>query len=214
MNQLVYIENNKPVTDSLRVAETFRKNHKDVLRDIRNLGCSTEFNERNFAPISYTDGRNRPQTKYLITHDGFTMLVMGYTGSSAMQFKEMYIAEFNRMAAKLNGNAPSMQALLQATQNLLMGQTLIVERVDEIETKVNSQITLDSGQQRMLQQAINQKVCSIEPNSSERRSLFAEIHKEVKNRWKVPSYKDVLKQDLPAVLTYIKAWVPVRRVEV
>ncbi len=214
MNQLVYIENNKPVTDSLRVAETFQKNHKDVLRDIRNLGCSTEFNERNFAPISYTDGRNRPQTKYLITHDGFTMLVMGYTGPAAMKFKELYISEFNRMAAKLNGNTPNMQALLQATQNLLAGQTLIVDRVDEIEEKVNSQITLDSGQQRMLQQAINQKVCGIEPNSAERRPLFAELHKEVKNRWKVPSYKDVLKQDLHAVLAYIKAWVPVRRVEV
>ena len=34
---------------SLDVAETFEKRHADVLRDIENLGCSTEFRERNFA---------------------------------------------------------------------------------------------------------------------------------------------------------------------
>lgn len=34
---------------------------------------------------------------YLMTQDGFTLLVMGFTGKKAMQFKEQYIKEFNEM---------------------------------------------------------------------------------------------------------------------
>ena len=88
--------------DSLFVAEFFGKNHKEVLRDIRKIidpksGLSEEFNQRNFARINYKDSRGRTQRAYAMTRDGFTMLVMGYTGKKAMKFKEMYITRFNEM---------------------------------------------------------------------------------------------------------------------
>ncbi|MDT2294908.1 Rha family transcriptional regulator [Paenibacillus larvae] len=57
MNQLVFIENGKTVTDSLTVAEVFGKRHADVLRIIHNLECSDDFNERNFASVDYLDGK-------------------------------------------------------------------------------------------------------------------------------------------------------------
>ena len=62
---------------SLDVSETFGKEHKNVLRDIRELGCSVEFNRLNFEPISYTDSMNRTQEAVAMTRDGFTLLVMG-----------------------------------------------------------------------------------------------------------------------------------------
>lgn len=83
------------------VAETFGKEHKNVLRDIEMLGCSDEFNRLNFEPISYTDSMNRTQKAYAMTRDGFTILVMGYTGGLAMKFKEAYIKQFNAMEAAL-----------------------------------------------------------------------------------------------------------------
>ncbi len=88
---------------SLDVAETFGKDHKNVLRDIRALGCSAEFNRLNFEPISYVDSMNRKQDAYIMTRDGFTLLVMGYTGELAMKFKEAYIKQFNAMEAALQG---------------------------------------------------------------------------------------------------------------
>lgn len=88
---------------SLDVAETFGKEHKHVLRDIRGLGCSEEFNRSNFGPISYTDSMNRQQEAIVMTRDGFTLLVMGYTGELAMKFKEGYIKQFNAMEAALRG---------------------------------------------------------------------------------------------------------------
>lgn len=88
---------------SLDVAETFGKDHKHVLRDIRELGCSEEFNRSNFGPISYTDSMNRKQDAFIMTRDGFTLLVMGYTGELAMKFKEGYIKQFNAMEDALRG---------------------------------------------------------------------------------------------------------------
>lgn len=88
---------------SLDVAETFGKDHRHVLRDIRELGCSEEFNRSNFGPISYVDSMNREQKAVVMTRDGFTLLVMGYTGELAMKFKEAYIKQFNAMEAALRG---------------------------------------------------------------------------------------------------------------
>ncbi|MNP74495.1 ORF6C domain protein [compost metagenome] len=88
---------------------------------------------------------------------------------------------------------------------------MITERVDDIEHKLETQITLDSGQQRRLQQAVGKKVCSIEPDKEERSELFRQIYKEIKDRWQVPSYKDVLRQDLQDVLNYVGAWKPIKK---
>lgn len=88
---------------SLDVAETFGKAHDKVMRDIRGLGCSPEFNAANFGDIYYADSMNRKQKACVMTRDGFVLLVMGYTGDLAMKFKEAYIKQFNAMEAQLQG---------------------------------------------------------------------------------------------------------------
>lgn len=93
----------RAICTSLDVAETFGKEHKNVLRDIRELGCSEEFNRLNFEPTSYTDTMNRKQDAMVMTRDGFTLLVMGYTDELAMKFKEAYIKQFNAMETALYG---------------------------------------------------------------------------------------------------------------
>lgn len=91
------------VVSSLDIAETFGKEHKNVLKDIRELECSEEFSRLNFEPTSYKDKFNREQPMYYITRDGFTILVMGYNGEKAMRFKEAYIRQFNAMEELLKG---------------------------------------------------------------------------------------------------------------
>lgn len=91
----------KLITTSLKVAEKFEKDHKNVLRDIRELECSEEFTRLNFEPSSYSNSQNKNQPMYSMTRDGFTMLVMGYTGEKAMKFKEDYINAFNAMESEL-----------------------------------------------------------------------------------------------------------------
>lgn len=140
MRQLVTIENGRPVTDSLIVAETFGKRHDNVMQDIRNMECSAEFNLLNFQEISYTDSRNRTYPKYIITQDGFSFLVMGYTGKEAARFKEMYIGEFNRMREQLIVNTQALSPELQmfkylfdATVKVQLDQAEQAKRLTEVE---------------------------------------------------------------------------------
>ena len=86
--------------DSLFVAEFFEKQHKHVLRDIDKItepksGLSEEFIKNNFVKDTYKDSTGRKLPCYQMTRDGFTLLVMGYTGTKAMRFKELYIKRFN-----------------------------------------------------------------------------------------------------------------------
>lgn len=104
---LVSVNNGKIVTTSLQVAEVFNKLHRHVLRDIRNLECSSNFQESNFGLSFYhsklLNGGYKKQPMYYITRDGFTFLAMGFTGKIAARFKEAYINAFNEMERKLAG---------------------------------------------------------------------------------------------------------------
>ena len=102
---LVAVENEHAVTTSLRVAEVFGKQHKDVLRAVKSLDCSEDFHKRNFAlmqkSIKIGNGAERKSPMYYITRDGFMFLVMGFTGKTAAKWKEAYIKAFNEMEAKI-----------------------------------------------------------------------------------------------------------------
>ena len=117
MTELVYKnENENPVTNSLLVAEKFEKEHKDVLRDIRNLTaqfCAVRFPTaenltaensavRNmFVETTYISSRGRDEPIFVMNRDGFSLLAMGFTGEKALQFKLEYINAFNKMEQAL-----------------------------------------------------------------------------------------------------------------
>ena len=100
----LYERDGKAFCSSRQVAEEFGKRHADVLRAIEKItaptsGVSAEFNERNFALVTYKDAKGERRPEYLMTKDGFAILAMGFTGKKAMRFKEAYIRRFNEMEA-------------------------------------------------------------------------------------------------------------------
>lgn len=90
---------------SQQVAAHFGKRHGDVIRAIRNLGCSADFYQRNFASVitEFVNGKGGIQKApgYRITRDGFAILAMGFTSKEAMRWKEAYITAFNAMENQL-----------------------------------------------------------------------------------------------------------------
>lgn len=95
-------------TTSNQVAEHFGKQHKDVLRAIKNILADMPQGkgyERNFALIQVdTDlgmGRTRKDPAYRLTRDGFALVAMGFTGKEALHWKLAYIDTFNKMEAEL-----------------------------------------------------------------------------------------------------------------
>lgn len=108
----------KATCSSLDVAETFGKEHRRVLQDIRELGCSDEFRLHNFVQSYYEDKQKKGQPMYIMTRDGFTLLVMGYTGELAMKFKETYIRQFNAMEDVLLGKRIEREKGVVSRQSL------------------------------------------------------------------------------------------------
>ena len=93
------------VVSSLDVAETFEKEHYHVIEEIREIGkkLSTPEFSGLFIEDSYTASNGKSNPMYYMNRDGFTLLVMGYTGEKAMKFKLSYIKQFNAMEKALVG---------------------------------------------------------------------------------------------------------------
>ena len=112
------------VVTSLDVAETFEKNHRDVMESIRNIGeaiSTAEFSAL-FYLDSYKASNGKTNPMYLMTRDGFTLLAMGYNGDKAMKFKLAYIKQFNEMEKVLIGKQKEREkgiAVRQALTNAL-----------------------------------------------------------------------------------------------
>ncbi|WP_106078224.1 Rha family transcriptional regulator [Chromobacterium amazonense] len=105
-NDLVLVRDSELRTTSLKVAETFGRLHKDVLRRIEALDCSPVFTSAHFCAhvhkVEVGQGARRESKYYEMTKDGFMFLVMGFTGKQAAQIKEGYINAFNWMAEQLS----------------------------------------------------------------------------------------------------------------
>lgn len=120
----VQIVNQEPTTTSLNVAQVFDKPHADVLKSVRSLikETSQDLREGNFDLSSYEvvtgNGTKKKFPMYILTQDAFTLLVMGFTGTKALQFKIAYMNEFKRMREELEHKArftPLQEAIPEYT---------------------------------------------------------------------------------------------------
>lgn len=93
-----------PVTTSLIVAEMFEKNHRHVLEAIRNLITTAENPAvlKMFYESTYKNYQNKKQPMFYMNRDGFSLLVMGFTGEKALKFKISFIEAFNTLEKKLH----------------------------------------------------------------------------------------------------------------
>lgn len=108
MSDLTTINNGQVVVSSRQVAIDFDKEHRHVTRDIEGYKDVSSFGQMFFQDI-YLDSYGRKQKMYLMNRDGFSMLVMGFTGKKANEWKVKYIEAFNKMEKILMEKAPSYQ---------------------------------------------------------------------------------------------------------
>jgi Rha family phage regulatory protein len=123
-------QNGEPVASSRQIAENFEKNHRDVLKAIETLegGLRKTSHTPMFYKTEYTHEQNgQTYPMYLMNRDGFSLLVMGFTGKAALEWKLKYIAAFNEMEKQL-AQRP------QLSRSELMAQALIAAH-EELEEK-------------------------------------------------------------------------------
>jgi Rha family phage regulatory protein len=221
MNNLVFIENGQAVTDSLTVAEVFRKRHDTVLRDIENQieklnqSGEQEFSLHNFEGSTYQNERSRQYRKINLTEDAFTIVAMSYVTPEAMKMKVKFIQEFKKMKEYIN----SPRALTEK-EKLVASMKLSLETAEEVTSmkndiqlikhQVSEELTLNHGQQQTLHHAIKRRVESIYQNFEEltKREVYSQIHSHLRRAFSAPKYIFVKRKDYEEALAWVKSWRP------
>ena len=127
MNEIILsTQNGEPVASSRQIAESFGKEHKHVLTAIRQILVAENSATKFFHETAF-EYRGQKFPEYLMNRDGFSLLVMGFTGKAALEWKLKYIQAFNAMEKQL-AQRP------QLSRAELMAQALIAAH-DELEHK-------------------------------------------------------------------------------
>ncbi len=94
------VANDQVTTTSLDIAAVFNKRHDNIIAKIETFPKDS-FTDLNFKASKYIDSTGRILPCYKITRDGFSLLVMGFTGEKAYKWKVEFIKVFNEMEKRL-----------------------------------------------------------------------------------------------------------------
>lgn len=111
------IVKNQVTALSTDVAQFFNKVHKNVIRDIENLLVNLPSARRLNFELCFENSElqnGKALKRYRMTRDSFTLLVMGWTGEKALQFKLAWLDAFNKMEEELRAKN-TVQALPPAS---------------------------------------------------------------------------------------------------
>ena len=138
-NVVYKTEKGTPVTDSVKVAKVFEKQHKNILKSIRNLLAQNLAASKWFHETTYTDTRGLVQPMFLMNRDGFSLLAMGLTGAKAMQFKVGFIEQFNAMERVVRQVVqPSTPAIPQTFAEALRLAASQAEQIEQQQKKIEA----------------------------------------------------------------------------
>lgn len=119
MNEIKINNSNGTLTvSSLQIADDFGKQHKNVVQAIENIKAENSAVTPMFIESTYTAGTGKAYKCYDITRDGFSLLVMGFTGKKALEWKIKYIEAFNAMEIQLKNPTMINESLRQELNEL------------------------------------------------------------------------------------------------
>lgn len=97
----LFNQDGRILASSREVAEKFSKQNKHVNETIRKLMVENSTVKNMFLETTYMSDRGRREIEFLMDRDGFSLLVMGFTGKKALEWKLKYIDAFNIMEETL-----------------------------------------------------------------------------------------------------------------
>ena len=152
----------------------------------------------------FRSGQNRDVT--MLTEDGLYEVLMLSTKPNAKPFKKQ-VKEILKTIRKTGSYSKPMtiedMIIMQANE-----MKSVKHRIDVVENKVDNEIRIDQSEQRKLQKAINIRVYQrLDVINAEKRLMFPAIHRDVKDRFGVASYRDIKRKDLTEALAYVQNWI-------
>lgn len=235
MNEIKINNDNGTLTvSSLQVAEDFEKQHKHILNAISKLESEiqpAENSARYFLSSSYVDAKGENRKCYNLTRDGFSLLVMGFTGKKALEWKLKYIEAFNLMEQKIRERYSDISPQLQFLIDMERKQKQLEKKQEELESKIADiseirdntiKATFEYGRiSSELQKSISKTVkircidiCgTAQMYEAVHKSIENTIYSDIKKRFEVSSYRELAYNQFADALLFIEMWQPNSKIE-
>ena len=215
------------VVSSRVVAYDFDKQHKHVLEAIENLIKDMGVAEKSadlFIESKYQHPQNKQWYKeYLLTRDGFSLLVMGFTGKEALQWKLQYIEAFNKMEEQIKqashnpyaNLSPELQSIIMLDQK----QQMLEQQVQTVQQKVNEieeNAKLDPAEYSLVSKRVSSRVYEVQKerqmnlNKKQIGELFRALNRDILEITGVKTRTQLRQKHLDMVLDFINDWYPSR----
>ncbi|KAA0804494.1 phage regulatory protein [Bacillus sp. JAS102] len=215
-SSLVFEVNGKVVTDSLVIAKIFKKDHFDVLKEVRKqiVYVGEEFGEENFHESTYINSKNRRIPKYDLTEEAFTLLVMGYTTREAIGMKIKFMKEFKRMKQYIQNqqNVPKdPMGVLKLSFAALEGHTKEIQEIKSEVKGLRENTPLYAIECEEVTRAVKRLGVMLlggkNSNSYQdiglRRKLYRDIYSQLHREFGVNSYKAIKRHHLDRAIQII-----------
>lgn len=205
-------QNGEPVASSRQIAENFGKEHKNVIQAVTNLVAENSAAKSMFYETTF-ENRGKQYPMYLMNRDGFSLLVMGFTGKAALEWKLKYIQAFNEMEKKLS--TPQMPKLSKELQALFLLDDR-TQRQKQRLTVLENTMTVDYNQQRVLRKSISRAVISALGDEKApayidnhvRSKVYSECNHDVQDWFRVNSVGNIPRKRFDEAVEYIQRWKP------
>lgn len=109
---------------------------------------------------------------------------------------------------------PTVHKEPRSAMEMLRLQSQAMFELDERVSVLENQMTIDHGQQRELQKAVSRRVldraATVIPAwalDEQKPKFFASLYRDLKNRFGVPSYRDIRPADYPSAMAYVENWI-------
>ena len=177
-----------------------------------------------FIESKYQHPQNKQWYKeYLLTRDGFSLLVMGFTGKEALQWKLQYIEAFNKMEEQIKqashnpyaNLSPELQSIIMLDQK----QQMLEQQVQTVQQKVNEieeNAKLDPAEYSLVSKRVSSRVYEVQKerqmnlNKKQIGELFRALNRDILEITGVKTRTQLRQKHLDMVLDFINDWYPSR----
>lgn len=197
------------LVSSREIATNFEKRHNHVVEVIEKLTTENMVVKEMFIESTF-DHKGNFYKEYLMTRDGFSLLVMGFTGAKALTWKLKYIEAFNKMEQQLKNPYANMSKELQAILMVDKKQQEQEKRISDIENKMTVNYELAEN----LRSSINYRAVELlggkdsEAYKKLNKKLFSSFYRDIKRTFKVNSYKNISVKNYDKAMRFIESWEP------
>ena len=203
-------------TDSKIINRNFQRNSERYVHGKHYFALTGEELKAFKGSRQFDESLKYTSVLYLWTEKGAWLHAKSLNTNQAWEAYERLVDEYYHKQNVIPlSKDQALVTVLRTTADLVEGhETILKEQselrkfISDVNHKVEEQITLDHGEQRRLQKGIASKVYELCSDPMERPKFFRELHREIKDRFGVASYKDLKRKELQTALRYIENWIP------